>query len=78
MGKRFLEKRYDVLKCGHRAMFFRMNEGDMHPRKMRPYGSISPKFSYDNMFQKKNASRPGNKRVQRTAKKAARHYQIEE
>ncbi len=72
MGQRFFMARYCLSEYSERRAFLRLNEGDYEPRRMTPYGLGSGKFSYRQMFDKKNQSRQGNRQVQRAMKKASR------
>lgn len=72
MGKRFLAVRYRLERYSSRRAFLRLNEGDFEPHRMRPYGLEEHGFAYHQMFQKRHRSREGNRRLDRSVKKAAR------
>jgi hypothetical protein len=72
MGKRFLHARYSLDRYSQKRAWLRLNEGDFEPHRMRPYGLVSPNFSYRQMFQKKHGSRQGRRVEDRATKKAAR------
>lgn len=73
MGQRFLALRYCLERYSSRRAFFRLNEGDFEPHRMRPYGLGERGFAYRQMFQKRHRAREGNRRLDRAVKKAARY-----
>jgi hypothetical protein len=78
MGKRFLAARYPLENYSQRRAHLRVNEGDFEPHHMKPYGRVSGKFSYRQLFKKKHASRQSNQIQERATKKAARRTLQEE
>jgi hypothetical protein len=72
MGKRFFTERYPLQRYSPRRAWLRLNESNFEPHRMKPYGLMSHKFSYRQLFQKKHQSRQGNRQVKRAVKKATR------
>jgi hypothetical protein len=72
VGRRFLADRYPLDQYSPRRAWLRCNEGDFEPHQMKPYGLESGKFSYRQMFQKRNQSRSGNILRERMVRKSAR------
>lgn len=73
MGKRFLQSRYRLEKrYNHRRASLRLNEKNVEPHQMKPYGLGERGFSCRSLFQKKHQSRQGNLHEKRMVKKAAR------
>lgn len=72
MGNRFiLARSIRQASYSEQRITLRLNEGDFEPRHMCAYGYDAGKFAYRQMFEEKQ-SRPGNRQVKRSAKKAAR------
>lgn len=74
MGGRFLATRYPLHRYSPRRAWLRLHEGHFEPHRMRPYGLMSGKFMYRQLFQKKHQARQGNRALKRAINKAARQH----